>query len=99
MAVQGEAYGRLADLLVMDRTSLYRTLGPIERHGWVAIGDAQGRAKQAALTPAGRAKMESATASWEACQDEIVGAIGAGQWEALAAQLGALVETSKGHTV
>lgn len=90
---------RLADLLVMDRTSLYRTLAPIERQGWIATSAGeQGRARQAALTPAGRDKMEAATAAWEACQSEIVGAIGPDQWEALEGQLRALVDTSRRKT-
>ncbi|MBT2185851.1 MarR family winged helix-turn-helix transcriptional regulator [Sphingobium nicotianae] len=88
---------RLAELLVMDRTSLYRTLAPIERHGWVAItAEDQGRAKQAALTPAGRARMEEATAAWNTCQSEIIGAIGPDQWTALESQLAALVRATTG---
>lgn len=87
---------RLADLLVMDRTSLYRTLAPIEARGLVAVSvESRGRAKRAALTPAGRAKMESATAAWEACQREIVAALDPAQWRALEAQLAALVDTSR----
>ncbi len=87
---------RLAELLVMDRTSLYRMLTPIERHGWIAIEQAQGRTKTASLTEAGRAKMTEATAAWEACQAEIVGTMGAEQWQALEGQLRALVDVSRG---
>lgn len=89
---------RLAELLVMDRTSLYRTLAPIERHGWIAIGQAQGRTKIASLTAPGRGKMAEATAAWEGCQQEIVGAMGAAQWQALEGQLRALVDASRGET-
>ena len=87
---------RLAELLVMDRTSLYRTLGPIERQGWIAIEQGQGRAKQAALTAAGRSAMKAAETDWGACQADLVTAIGPSQWEALAHQLQALVETARG---
>src|SRR5690349_18366919 len=50
---------RLAEQLVMDRTSLYRTLEPMQRHGWVAIAPAPaGRAKLVSLTPEGVAVMD-----------------------------------------
>lgn len=82
---------RLADLQVMDRTSLYRTLAPLERHGWVKVAPgAHGRAKLAVLTQAGIAAMAGATAAWDAMQKEIIGAIGVDNWQALAEQLGAL---------
>jgi DNA-binding MarR family transcriptional regulator len=88
---------RLADLLVMDRTSLYRTLTPIERHGWISLAASDhGRARQAALTDAGRALLAEAEGAWAECQDEVVEAIGPAQWQALAAQLSQLVETSRG---
>jgi len=90
---------RLAELLVMDRTSLYRTLAPIERQGWIAIeAEARGRAKLATLTPAGRAKTEAAAAAWEACQQEIVGTLGPAQWQALETQLRALVDISQSRS-
>jgi len=84
---------RLAEMQVMDRTSLYRTLAPLERHGWVLVSATkQGRARQAALTDAGRAAMAGATDAWTATQDEIIGAIGAGNWQALETQLRALTQ-------
>jgi DNA-binding MarR family transcriptional regulator len=97
LARDGElSLSRLADLLVMDRTSLYRTLVPIERQGWIAIVPGRGRAKQAGLTSAGKAAMEAADADWQACQTDIVSAIGQPQWEALVHQLQALVDISRG---
>ena len=85
---------RLADILVMDRTTLYRTLAPIERHGWITIEDGiKGRAKLAALTDAGRAIKHSATAAWATTQAEIIDTIGATQWQTLEEQLRRLAET------
>lgn len=89
------ALSRLADLLVMDRTTLYRTLTPIERHGWISIGEGEkGRVKLATLTDAGRAIKDTASAAWETTQAEIIGTIGAVQWQALEEQLRHLAETS-----
>ena len=87
---------RLADLQVMDRTSLYRTLAPLERHGWVLVSQGKsGRTKLAALTPAGHTAMEQAAEAWADVQDEIVGAIGPDAWQALETQLRALAQLPK----
>lgn len=82
---------RLADLLVMDRTTLYRALGPIERHGWVAIAQGPGRAKVAALTAAGREAMANATGAWERAQSALLERIGGTQWREMALGLDGLV--------
>jgi DNA-binding MarR family transcriptional regulator len=86
---------RLADLLVMERTSLYRTLAPIERHGWIAIAAGpSARIRIASLTVAGREALTRATGAWETAQEDIIGTIGAPAWQALAANLGTLVAIS-----
>jgi DNA-binding MarR family transcriptional regulator len=79
---------RLAELLVMERTTLYRALAPIERKGWIMVtpGD-RGRAKDVALAPAGRAAMEAAEPDWRAMQNDLVGAMGAPEWQDLEARL------------
>jgi DNA-binding MarR family transcriptional regulator len=88
----GLPLSRLAELLVMERTSLYRTLAPIERHGWVAVETAHsGRIKTASVTDAGREAMRRATGAWESVQSEIAGTLGAPAWEALVGQLEELV--------
>lgn len=90
--------GRLADLLVMERTSLYRTLAPIERHGWIAIATGRSaRIKVAAVTDAGRAAMTAATGPWNAAQAEIAAAIGVPDFRALETQLRRLVAVASGR--
>lgn len=86
---------RLAERLVMDRTSLYRTLTPITRAGWVAIEELRGRAKLARITEAGRTAMRSAEDDWEAVQDKVIGDLGGDEWRALLGSLGRLVEVAK----
>lgn len=66
--VEPLALSRLAEQLEMDRTSLYRALSPIEKHGWVSVKPGSGRTKLATLTPAGRAAMRAAEPDWEAVQ-------------------------------
>src|SRR5215216_4692041 len=50
--VRGEPLplSRLAEQLVLDRTSLYRALAPLEAKGWVAVVPGQGKTKLATLT-------------------------------------------------
>lgn len=75
---------RLAEALVMERTSLYRALGPLEREGWVAIEEASaGRAKLVSLTDTGRALIDDASTAWEAVQTGLVERLGAENWAAL----------------
>ena len=83
---------RLADSLVMERTSLYRALAPIEAKGWVSVKPGQGKTRLASLTRKGRAAMEVAEADWEAAQQRITGGIGAEAWEGLSTGLRALTE-------
>lgn len=87
---------RLADSLVMDRTSLYRALAPLEAKGWVGVSAGAGKAKLAALTPEGRAAMEGAEADWAGVQDRIVGTIGAETWAGLETGLRALTALAQG---
>lgn len=86
---------RLAEALVMDRTSLYRALAPLERQGWIAIAGApQGRARIASLTDAGRTAMDAATAPWIAAQERLIGALGAGDWAKLETLLRGVVDVA-----
>ena len=78
---------RLAELLVMDRTSLYRLIAPLERQDRVRIVNGVGRAKLASITDAGRAAMAAATPAWERVQERLTLAMGTEAWSALQAQL------------
>jgi DNA-binding MarR family transcriptional regulator len=82
---------RLAELLVMDRTTLYRALGPIERHGWVAITEQDGRTKLATLSEAGRRALAEAEGAWERVQGRLLDRIGADHWAELEGSLRGIV--------
>jgi len=82
------ALSRLADALVTDRTSLYRSLDLLKRHGWVTIATSDtGRTKKVMLTDAGRAVIDAGAERWEQVQAVLVERIGAENWEALQALL------------
>jgi len=59
----------LADLLVMERTSLVRALKPLRAMGWIAPHPAaEGRGHELALTASGRKKTGAAVPLWRAAQ-------------------------------
>ncbi|MDO6415763.1 MarR family transcriptional regulator [Sphingomonas sp. BIUV-7] len=78
---------RLADRMVMERTSLYRMLAPLETRGLVSVAEGPGKARIADLTDAGRAALASADDAWSAAQARFVGALGAAEWTQLEALL------------
>ena len=72
----------LADELVMERTSLYRTLKPLENQGSISIFlSGKGRVKLANLTTKGIQNMEAATPYWEQAQNKVIAVIGDQRWQ------------------
>jgi DNA-binding MarR family transcriptional regulator len=70
------ALSRLAEQLAMDRTSLYRSLAPIERKGWVTVAPGDGRTKLATLSDAGRSALAAAEPAWAKIQARVEGETG-----------------------
>jgi DNA-binding MarR family transcriptional regulator len=67
----------LADVMGMDRTSLSRTLAPLEARGMVRVDRGQDRrSKVVVLTPDGREARSTAESHWRAAQDEIQSRLG-----------------------
>lgn len=60
----------LAEILVMDRSTLGHNLRPLEREGFVRLAGSKSdkRARIVTLTPKGRRKCEEAAASWSEAQ-------------------------------
>jgi DNA-binding MarR family transcriptional regulator len=94
---RGEPVGlsQLADQLVMDRTTLYRGVSPLEAKGWVTITQGPGKARIASLTPAGLAAMKEAEEDWQAVQTRIVSSLGADQWAMLQSSLRTVTEIAR----
>lgn len=87
---------RLAGILVMERTSLYRALAPLEKLGWLTIADAGARTKTVTVTEAGHEALERAQVPWQAMQTRLIDAFGAEQWTALESTLGRLSTLAQG---
>lgn len=85
---------RLAERLVMDRTSLYRTIAPVIRAGWAEIVPQGKRSKIARLTDAGRDALHRAMPAWEATQARFVDQLGGAEWQNLQKTLNTLVQMS-----
>ena len=78
---------RLAELLVMDRTTLYRSLTPLIERGWVTVDEGKGRSKIAALSPGGQTAMEQATPAWNRAQRAMMERLGGLEWQKLQSAL------------
>lgn len=78
---------RLAEALVMDRTTLYRTLQPLVRDALLSITPGPGRAKSVHLTDEGRRRMQAATPPWEAAQAAFLHRFGAAAWAGMVQDL------------
>jgi DNA-binding MarR family transcriptional regulator len=85
----------LADRLGMDRTSLYRTIMPVERAGWISIAAGRGRAKTAHLTDAGRATRGRGREDWATAQEQVLGDLPQAEWDSLLRTLNRLIEAAQ----
>ncbi len=82
----------LAAEQVLERTSLYRALEPLEREGLIKFSAGPGRTKQAALTPRGARRVAEARPHWQEAQDAFLDEIGRSAWNGLAKQLTGIVD-------
>ena len=73
LAIKGPtAMTELADLLGLERTTLTRVGGPLERHGWIGADQgADARVRLLRITAAGRSKLERAYPAWKEAQELI----------------------------
>lgn len=87
----GESLSRIAEDLAMDRTSLYRGLGPLQRRGLLEVSEGpDARSRQARLTDEGASALDDAGPRWAAMQVAIVERFGTEAWRSLLADLGRL---------
>ena len=84
---------KVAETLVMDRTTVTAALKPLQRRKLVRVdvaGD-DARAREAVLTPAGEALLREAMPLWRVQQERLKKMLSAEDAEALRAHLGRLV--------
>jgi DNA-binding MarR family transcriptional regulator len=73
--------GELALLLVMDSTTLTRTLRLMRARGWIEERPGQDRRERwLRLSPAGQKQLKRATVPWQALQSRLRSHFGAARW-------------------
>ena len=83
---------QLAEILVVDRTTLTRNLKPLEREGLLKSEPGQDqRTRVISLTSNGETALAKALPLWEQAQNTVEGVLGQQRWSAL---LSLLVETT-----
>lgn len=81
----------LAERLVMERTTLYRTLRPLEAQGWIKFESGPRRAKIVTMTQAGHAATAAAIPYWTVAQAALLDGFGEADWAVLRGLLSRVV--------
>lgn len=72
----------LSDDLVLERTTLYRTIKPLIEMGAIEVYDAEtGRTKHAGLTKHGKSLIDETMPHWERAQNQILNKVGSERWQ------------------
>jgi DNA-binding MarR family transcriptional regulator len=80
--------GGLGQILALDSTTLTRTLGTLERKGWIRRRPGKDRReKQIVLTSAGRSRFQRAVPAWNRAQELLRARVGRRRWNGLMAEL------------
>ncbi len=80
--------GRLGERLVIDSTTLTRTLAPLRARGWIASKPGADRRQRLwRLTPAGRRQLQRARPHWERAQKRLRKELGEAEWNSLQASV------------
>jgi len=88
--------GALAEILVMDRTTLTRTLRPLKNHKLVDIVPGKdSRTREIHITKTGQTKLNNALPHWHAAQQSLLDQYGDQEWQSLKAQIDQLTTTSR----
>ena len=90
------AISQLAEVLVMDRTTLTRNLKPLERDGLLSVapGEHDLRSREVRLTGKGLRKLEQALPLWRDAQRRVKHALGANRLDRMLDDLSAVVDAA-----
>ncbi len=88
---------RLAEAIVMDRTTLTRNLRPLEKHGLVAVAPGRDRrTREVRLTARGRKRLARAVPLWRKAQAHMSRALGAARRGRLLSELDLAIAAAHG---
>ncbi len=89
---------RMAEALVMDRTTLTRNLKPLVKDGLLAVEPgADRRSRWIRLTPKGRKALAEALPLWDQAQNRMIQGLGRARWQRLIGDLKAAVTLTQGR--
>lgn len=95
-ALGNPAITKLAEVMVMDRTTLSRNIKPLINKGLVTSGSEQDlRVKQVSLTAEGRALLSEAMPHWQQIQDTVVERMGKKRWDQFLVDLDIVIDVMK----
>ena len=78
----------LSDWLGMERTTLVRNLGPLQRDGFVkAVGGGRGGRVELSITAKGRKQIKKLRPAWKSAQRAAVKTLGEKRWSAILSDL------------
>lgn len=87
---------QLADLMVMDRSTLTRNLQPLERAGLVKVElGSDRRTRVALLTDAGRTRLAQVIEQWERGQSHFISQLGPANLNELLQQIAKVVDAAQ----
>jgi DNA-binding MarR family transcriptional regulator len=88
-----EPLSRVAEDLVMDRTSLYRAMAALRKQHWVTLGHGNdNRSRVASITKGGEFALSQADPAWGKTQSGIVDRFGRTEWQVFVRELQRLVD-------
>ncbi len=88
--------GSLGQILVLDSTTLTRTLRTLERKGWIRRRPGKDRReRQIAVTSAGRSRFQRAVPAWNRAQELLRARVGRRRWNGLMAELSRIAGASR----
>ncbi len=91
---------QLAELMVMDRTTLTRNLKPLQKHGLLQVIPGRDRRTRAVtLTEAGEKVLEQALPLWERAQHTVVEGLGQERFAGLLGDLQQTVDVARRDAV
>lgn len=87
---------QLADVLVMERTTLTRNLKPLEKQGLITITEGSDRrTRSVMLTAEGREKINEMTPYWEQAQEIITSGMGNQDMNAMLERISKVIELAR----
>jgi DNA-binding MarR family transcriptional regulator len=85
---QPVAIGALADVLILDPTTLTRSLRLLEREGLITISDRSTmRQRFLSMTPKGERALGRGVAAWRKAHERFLSTVGAEYWDELRSEL------------